>query len=135
MAASNEFRELLFADLALLRGHAEARQVAAALLRYWDRRDRTDSDLASELAKLAGIDKAAIAGICAEVDRFVSGADGDPQLALTRRATPYRSAVGTRSPAPNSSRRRYNTMKTSWAASSTIGAGTPKPRTNRHTSG
>ena len=57
MARPDEFRELLFADVALLKGHAAARQVAAALLKYWDRRERTDTTLDEELAKIAGLTK------------------------------------------------------------------------------
>ncbi len=84
MPRADEFRELLFADLALLGGHADARQVAAALLKYWDRRDRTDTTLAQELAKVAGITNEELGTLQAEVDALVSASEGDAHLALTR---------------------------------------------------
>ncbi len=84
MTSPADFRELLCADLALLRGQADARQVAAALLRYWDRRDRTDTDLAGELAGIAGITDSELEALRAEVAGLVDGAGGDARLALTR---------------------------------------------------
>lgn len=84
MPRAAEFRELLFADLALLGGHADARQVAAALLKYWDRRDRIDTTLAQELAKVAGITSEELGTLQAEVDALVSASEGDAHLALTR---------------------------------------------------
>ncbi|MDJ0976671.1 MAG: hypothetical protein QNJ98_19600, partial [Planctomycetota bacterium] len=85
MARPEEFHELLFADVALLKGYAAARQVAAALLKYWDRRERSDTTLDEELAKIAGLTKEQLTEIHAEVDRLVASAEGDAHLALTQR--------------------------------------------------
>lgn len=49
MDASREFRELLAADAALLLGVAEAPDVAAALQRYWARRDQPGATFEVEL--------------------------------------------------------------------------------------
>ena len=83
--SSEDFRELLFADVALVEGHASARHVAAALLRYWDRRDRVGRTLAEELAATAGIPDADVEAIGARVDALIGQAEGDAQLAVTRR--------------------------------------------------
>lgn len=84
-ASPEEFRELLFADVALMQGHAQARQVAAALLKYWDRRERVETTLAEELATIANIPKDVLGEIEAEVERLVNASHGDPRLAVTRR--------------------------------------------------
>ena len=83
MATSEEFRELLFADVALLQGKAQVRDVAAALQRYWDRRETHAATVAGELARLADLDEATVAALQAEVDRLVGQARGDPRKALT----------------------------------------------------
>ncbi len=85
MNASADFRDLLFADVALVEGHASARHVAAALLKYWDRRDRVERSLADELATTAGIGEADMAAISKRVEELVSAANGDPRLAVTER--------------------------------------------------
>jgi hypothetical protein len=51
MSRPNDFRELLLADLALVLGIADARDVAAALQRYWYRRGDGDIRLISLLTK------------------------------------------------------------------------------------
>lgn len=85
MARPEDLRELLFADVALVDGHASARHVAAALLKYWERRERSDTTLQEELAKIAGLDASALARIEQEVQALVDGAGADAAAAITRR--------------------------------------------------
>ena len=85
MAHPDEFRELLFADVALLEGLADARQVAAALLKYWDRRDRTDTTLPQELAQIAGLTASTVEHLDQRVTEMIEASGGDPRLAVTRR--------------------------------------------------
>ncbi len=84
MDAGREFRELLAADAALMLGVAEARDVAAALQRYWDRRDQPGVTFVSELAHIARLSDDALARIHTEVERLLGEAGGDAQVALTR---------------------------------------------------
>ncbi len=84
MEAGREFRELLAADAALMLGVAEAHDVAAALMRYWPRRDEPGASFGSELAHIARLSDDALARIRAEVERLVGEAGGDAQVALTR---------------------------------------------------
>jgi len=79
-----ESRELLIADVALLRGVAAARDVAMALQRYWEKRDQEGACLASELMRIAELDEADLQPVFEEVDELVAGAGGDPQVALAR---------------------------------------------------
>jgi len=71
------FRELLFADVAMARGAADAEQVASALQRYWEEQVpvadslRLDADRRRELE--------------AEVAQALEAVDGDPRVAVARR--------------------------------------------------
>ena len=76
MEAGREFRELLAADAALMLGVAEAHDVAAALMRYWPRRDEPGASFGSELAHIARLSDDALARIRAEVERLVGEAGG-----------------------------------------------------------
>ncbi|MFV1958293.1 MAG: bifunctional serine/threonine-protein kinase/formylglycine-generating enzyme family protein [Planctomycetota bacterium] len=76
--------ELLLADLALVTGVAEARDVALALQRYWERREHGAS-LTEELGRIAGLDEEVLKGLEAEVARCVAEAGGDARRALVRR--------------------------------------------------
>ncbi|MDA1196016.1 MAG: hypothetical protein O2894_12650, partial [Planctomycetota bacterium] len=82
MTVRDDFHELLCADLALMEGLADVRQVAAALLGYWERRDRTTETLAQRLAALAGLTPSDVAGLEARVAALVAEASGDARLAL-----------------------------------------------------
>ncbi|MHC5012721.1 MAG: hypothetical protein ACYTG6_17535, partial [Planctomycetota bacterium] len=81
---SLEFRELLIADVALMRGVASARDVAYALQGYWERRDEAGVSIIAELAKAPGISEDGLKPVIEEVARLISEADGDARLALTR---------------------------------------------------
>ena len=85
MARPEDLRELLFADVALVDGHATARHVAAALLKYWERRDRSDTSLQEELASVAGIGASDLAAIEAKVAELVASTGADAAAAITRR--------------------------------------------------
>jgi WD40 repeat protein len=78
------FRQLLVADLALLRGAAPARDVAAALQRWWDVRGAPGADLAAELVRIAGLAPGALDAVVAEAEEMLRAAGGDERLALTR---------------------------------------------------
>jgi len=84
MSTNMEFRELLAADAALMLGVAEAHDVAAALQRYWAKREGTEASLLSELAHIARLSPDALTRIRAEVERLVGEAGGDAKVALTR---------------------------------------------------
>ncbi len=84
MLESKEFRELLIADIALVRGVASARDVAAALQRYWEERDHRAASLADELAHIARVDRDALTPVEDEVDRLISSAGGNAEKAFTR---------------------------------------------------
>ena len=71
MLDSREFRELLIADIALVRDVAKARDVAAALQRFWEQRESSDISLADELARIAQIQRDALRPIEEEVDRLL----------------------------------------------------------------
>ncbi len=79
-----EFRELLLADLALMRGVANARDVAAALQRYWEEKGKGAS-FAEELGHLAKLPAERLKPLLDEVEALVAGAGGDARLALLRR--------------------------------------------------
>ncbi|MHC4550263.1 MAG: WD40 repeat domain-containing serine/threonine protein kinase [Planctomycetota bacterium] len=74
-------RELLFADLALGSGAANAEQVATALQRYWE----SPPDQRIPVAQALELDPQQHARIEAEVDRAVAVAEGDARAALARR--------------------------------------------------
>ncbi len=78
-----EWRELLVADLALLRGVASARDVAMALQRYWEEKEKTT--FAAEILRIAGLKESDLAPLVAEADRLIEGAAGDARLALLKR--------------------------------------------------
>ncbi len=80
---SAEFRELLVADLALLRGVAKARDVAAALQRYWEEKESTT--FGAELQRIAALKESDLAPLFAEAEELVKGAAGDARLALLKR--------------------------------------------------
>jgi hypothetical protein len=84
MGGDREFRELLAADAALLLGAAEAPDVAAALQRFWARREQPGVTFESELAHIARLSPEALAKIRAEVERLLGEAGGIAQVALTR---------------------------------------------------
>jgi formylglycine-generating enzyme required for sulfatase activity/serine/threonine protein kinase len=79
-----EFRELLAADAALMLGVAEAPDVAAALQRYWARREQAGVTFEAELRRIAQLPEEALARVRGEVDRLLGLAGGDARLALTR---------------------------------------------------
>jgi formylglycine-generating enzyme required for sulfatase activity/serine/threonine protein kinase len=85
MDGAREFRQLLAADAALMLGLAEAPDVAAALQRYWARRDQPGVTLEAELAHIARLTPETLGRIRAEVERLVGEAGGDARVALTRR--------------------------------------------------
>jgi len=82
----DELSQLLFADLALLHGRADVHQVAAALLKYWSKRDRGDVSLVQELAPIAGLTEDDLAALTSEVDRLLGTSHGDGRLVLSRTA-------------------------------------------------
>jgi len=82
MTQSNEFRQLLVADLALVMGIAPARDVAAALQRYWDGREERPLRLAAEIARIAGLDDEAVRRLETAAEDLVAQAGGDPLRAL-----------------------------------------------------
>lgn len=104
MHESRDFRELLVADLALVRGVAPARDVAAALQRFWDQRGRRGLTFASELERIAGLAPGTLDAIEAEADRLVSGAGGDARAALGRRGLDRSIHVALSRVAPSASR-------------------------------
>ncbi|MHC4670435.1 MAG: bifunctional serine/threonine-protein kinase/formylglycine-generating enzyme family protein [Planctomycetota bacterium] len=79
-----ESRDLLVADLALLRGVAEARDVALALQRFWEKRGQGDVSFAGELRRIAELEAADLQPVLDEVEHLIAEAGGDPGLALTR---------------------------------------------------
>ncbi len=79
-----EFRELLLADLALAHGVANARDVAAALQRFWEERAK-GATFETELAHAARLEPERLRPLIEEADRLVGGAGGDAKLALMRR--------------------------------------------------
>lgn len=81
MPASREFRELLIADLAVVRGIAAASDAAAALQRFWGDRQLSVAD---EIVRIGNLDPDAMNEVVAEVDRMISAAGGNAQVALTR---------------------------------------------------
>jgi formylglycine-generating enzyme required for sulfatase activity/serine/threonine protein kinase len=84
MAADREFRELLAADAALMLGVAEAHDVAAALMRYWARRDQPGVTFEAELAHIARLAPETLERMRAEVERLLGETGGDAKSALTR---------------------------------------------------
>jgi hypothetical protein len=84
MEGGREFRELLAADAALMLGIAEAPDVAAALQRYWSRRDHPGATFEAELAHIARLSPEAPGRIRAEVDRLLGDVSGDARAALVR---------------------------------------------------
>ena len=82
---SREFRELLFADVALINDVASARDIALAIQRFWERREEEGASLADELGRIAELDQGALSGVRRVVERLVSDADGDPRQALSVR--------------------------------------------------
>jgi serine/threonine protein kinase/WD40 repeat protein len=72
------FRELLFADVALALGAADAAQVATALQRYWEQQ-------APSVADALALDADRRAEVTAEVTQALEAADGDPEVAVARR--------------------------------------------------
>jgi serine/threonine protein kinase/WD40 repeat protein len=72
------FRELLFADVALARGAADAAQVALALQRYWEKE-------VPSVADALALDADRHAEVGAEVAQALEAADGDPAVAVARR--------------------------------------------------
>jgi serine/threonine protein kinase len=82
---SGKLRELLVADLALSLGVAEARDVAAALQRYWDRQGVDGVRFSGELARIADLDEDAVTRLERGVDDLLEQAGGDPRQALLTR--------------------------------------------------
>jgi hypothetical protein len=85
LGRSDIFRNLLVADLALVLGGAQAREVAAALEGYWSDRGRAEEGLARSLARIAGLSIGDLARIEEEVGRLVAEAEGSSQDAVMRR--------------------------------------------------
>jgi hypothetical protein len=90
-----EFRELLVADVALMQGIASAGDVAAALQRFWERRDRDDVSVAGELARIADIDRDVLRPVEAVVDGLIAHAAGNARVAFTQHGGLDRSVTGT----------------------------------------
>ncbi|MHC5049581.1 MAG: hypothetical protein ACYTGK_03095, partial [Planctomycetota bacterium] len=78
MDKDRNFRELLFADVALALGAADAAQVATALQRYWEQQ-------APSVADALALDADRRAEVTAEVTQALEAADGDPEVAVARR--------------------------------------------------
>src|SRR5262245_8659645 len=72
-------------------GVAEARDVAAALQRYWDRREEAGVTFEAELAHIARPTPEALARIRSEVERLLGEAGGDAVLALSQQGRLERS--------------------------------------------
>ena len=83
MPSTHDLRELLIADLAVVRGVADAADVAAALQRRWGRTDEPRS-FTAELLRIADLEPGALDEIVAETDGMIEEADGDAGVALSR---------------------------------------------------
>jgi serine/threonine protein kinase/WD40 repeat protein len=110
------FRELLFADVALARGAADAVQVASALQRYW-------AEQVPSVADALALDADRRAEIEGEVAQAVDAAEGDAGVAVARRggidrdihtslrpetsAAVMRDGAGARAPLRTLTRERY----------------------------
>ena len=82
MWKARQFREIMVAELTLMRGLAEPRDVAAALQRYWDKRDDQNLSLAREIARIAGLLPEVLRPVEDEVDELIRDAEGDSRSAL-----------------------------------------------------
>lgn len=85
MLDARGFRQLLIADLAVVRGVASARDVALAFQEFWRRRTRAEVSVAEEIGRVAGLPPKAFEPIEAEADRLIEEAGGDAWVALTRK--------------------------------------------------
>ena len=74
---TSQMRALLIADMALVRGLAESRDVSAALQRYWDKRDTPGITFVRELARMTGLLPEVIDAVEREVDGLIDAAAGD----------------------------------------------------------
>ncbi|MDJ0973812.1 MAG: protein kinase [Planctomycetota bacterium] len=84
MASAEGLRELLIADLALMRGLVKAHDVAAALMRTWSE-DAGADRLLDELTRIARLDPSALRDVTTEADDLISQAKGSVQGAVSRR--------------------------------------------------
>ena len=84
MLQSDEFRQRLIADLAVVRKVVKAHDAAAALARYWDQREKSDVLLVDELIRIADLAPDALDPVEKEVSRLIAEANGDARAALTR---------------------------------------------------
>ncbi|MHC4491522.1 MAG: serine/threonine-protein kinase, partial [Planctomycetota bacterium] len=116
MDKERNFRELLFADVALARGAADAVQVASALQRYW-------AEQVPSVADALALDADRRAEIEGEVAQAVDAAEGDAGVAVARRggidrdihtslrpetsAAVMRDGAGARAPLRTLTRERY----------------------------
>ena len=78
------YRDLLLADLALVMEIAPVRDVAFAVMRYWEKREEGGSILA-ELRDVARLNDEDVARLEEEAAKLVLQAGGDPRLALGAR--------------------------------------------------
>ena len=85
MIEADRIRELLFADVALTLGAADAREVANALQRYWESDAGAREPVAAALQAAGVLTQEQRDAAEAEVERLVGEADGDLGVALARR--------------------------------------------------
>jgi len=84
LSEHDPFRDLLVADLALTLDLTRAREVAAALEGYWAAREQVETDLASELHRVAGFSLESLDALLAEVDDLIKEAGGSREAVLSR---------------------------------------------------
>ena len=84
MAAVPDIRSLLIAEVAVAQGVASARDVAAALHRFWDTREEGTGSLVDEIAHAARIPVQRLRSVEQTVDQLVEREGGNAGRALTR---------------------------------------------------